>query len=436
MHRRSSTVALSTSRTRIIPRPVYGVIVILATSFVLAVVGDAETASVAGATGTSLGLTSAGWLFVVRSRTLERSERRAWTLVGAGLLVSSLGIVLVVLLVLVAGDAPTVGPLDLFFVVGYSVAIVGFASLPHTAGTRLQRIRIALDGLIGAISVGALAWALVLGPIFRGLSDAAAWERVVGSLYPILDLAAVVVFMIVLARRSTFRFDIRLVLFTIAIALQSIADVSYFVEAIGQSFAIAEPLHFAYIAAAAAFLATALIVNRVPLPREYADRHPSVWMLVAPYSAAAIMVLALLVRTWDGQLDQYDELLLVATLVVAGLVVARQGIAIRENRMIVERERTDLVSSISHELRTPLTATVGFVAVLQGDPKLDLKERVEMLDIVMEQTMYLERIVQDLLFLAEDDPSRLVLKTAPWRIAPIIENAVLSSMIGPEGVDV
>lgn len=436
MHRQTRAIALSTSRTRIVPRPVYAVIAILATSFVVAVVGDAESASIAGAVGTSVGLATAAWFFIVRSRVLERSERRAWTLVGAGLLVSSLGIVLVVLLVLVSGDAPTVGPLDLFFIIGYTVAIVGFALLPHTAGTTLQRLRIAIDGLIGAISVGALAWVLVLGPIFRGFSDAEPWERVIGSLYPILDLAAIVVFMIVLARRSSFRLDIRLVFFTAAIALQSIADVSYLVEAVGQSFASAEPLHFFFIAAAAAFLASALIVNRVPLPREYADRQVSVWALMAPYGAAVFMVLVLLVRLWDGQLDQYDDVLLVATLAVALLVVTRQGIAIRENRMIVERERTDLVSSISHELRTPLTATVGFVAVLQEDPKIDLKERIEMIDIVMEQTAYLERIVQDLLFLAEDDPSRLVLKTAPWRIAPIIENAILSSMIGRDGADV
>ena len=145
------------------------------------------------------------------------------------------------------------------------------------------------------------------------------------------------------------------------------------------------------------------------------------------------MVAALLYRLWDADLDQGDRVLVIAAVAVALLVMARQGIAIRENRTIVERERTDLVSSISHELRTPLTATVGFVAVLQEDPKLDLKERIEMIDIVMEQTTYLERIVQDLLFLAEDDPSRLVLKTAPWRIEPIVENAILSSMIGRDG---
>ena len=47
--------------------------------------------------------------------------------------------------------------------------------------------------------------------------------------------------------------------------------------------------------------------------------------------------------------------------------MARQGSAIRENHVHVERERRALISSISHELRTPLTAMVGFLAVLTDD---------------------------------------------------------------------
>jgi signal transduction histidine kinase len=41
------------------------------------------------------------------------------------------------------------------------------------------------------------------------------------------------------------------------------------------------------------------------------------------------------------------------------LIIARQGVAIRENREVVEKQRNDLVASISHELRTPLTAMTG-----------------------------------------------------------------------------
>ena len=212
--------------------------------------------------------------------------------------------------------------------------------------------------------------------------------------------------------------------------LQTAGDVSYLVEGAGESFTAAEPLFLAYLGAAVLFLTTALVVGRVPPAREYADRRVPLWSMLIPYTSAVVMVAVLSTEIWVGTIRSGDRVLLIAAVLVAILVITRQGIAIRENRMIVERERSDLVSSISHELRTPLTSTVGFVAILQEDPKLDLKERIEMIDVLAEQTTYLERIVQDLVLLAQEDPGRMTLKTAEWRVEPLIENAIISSTAG------
>jgi signal transduction histidine kinase len=409
---------------------------VIALAVVATVAGGPSVAREVAPIGILVGDGIAGFVFIRRARHLTGRERRAWTLVGTGLAVATSGIAAVGIQNLVTGDSPTFGASDVGFLTGYVIILVGISSLPHAEGDRLQRSRIALDGVIGAISIGALAWVFVLDPIIVGLGDAPIPDRVFGTLYPLVDVAVIVVVMIVTIRRSALRFDIRLFLFTGAVLLQGIADVSYLVEGAGRSFAEAEPLFVAYLGAAALFLTTALEVDRVPPPREYADRRVPLWSMLVPYSAAAFMVTALLIRLWDENLNQGDRVLVGGTVAVGILVVARQAIAIRENRMMVERERSELVSSISHELRTPLTATVGFIAVLQEDPKTDLEERIEMLDIVMEQTTYLERIVEDLLFLAEGDPSRLELRTAPWRVAPIIENAILSAMMGRGGVEV
>jgi len=430
------TGARTPNRTQIVPRPVYVVFAILITAIPIAILGNSEAASVAGAVGTSLGLFFAGAFFIVRSSGLDWRERRAWSLVGVGLLISATGIVVVVLQVLIVGDAPTVGPTDLFFIVGYSIAIVGFGTLPHTAGPPIQRARIAIDGLIGAISIGSLFWVAVLGPLVQSFSEATAWERIIGSLYPILDLAAIVVFMIVLARRSTYRFDIRIMIFTGAIMVQAIADISYLVAAVGQSFATAEPLHAAYVLAALAFLLTSLIVDRVPQPREYADRRAALWTMLAPYGAAATMVMVLLSGLTDGRVDVDDTVLLVATIAVGLLVVARQGIAIQEYRMLVEQQRSDLVSSISHELRTPLTAMVGFLEIVKEDSSLSKDERIEMVEIVAEQAMYLQRIVEDLLSLAHGAPDRLNLSVSEHSVAPIVENAILATAIDRRNLEV
>ena len=88
-------------------------------------------------------------------------------------------------------------------------------------------------------------------------------------------------------------------------------------------------------------------------------------------------------------------------LLLVGLVVARQAVALREYRRLVQLQRSALVSSVSHELRTPLTALVGFLDVLK-DPRvfLDSKERTELTEVVHQQAVYMSRIVADLLLLA------------------------------------
>jgi signal transduction histidine kinase len=424
------TVPIGSTRTTVrLPWYAGATLALIAVVAAIVAFGDSDLAHLVAPIGILAGNMVAGIMFIRRAKFLEGAERRAWTLVGIGLVIAATGIVAVSLQVVIVGDAPTFGFTDLFFVGGYALILVGFASLPHTAGHSLQRARIAFDGVIGAISLGALAWVFILDRIIVGLEDAPVGDRIFGSMYPLIDLAVVVIIMIVTVRRSSLRFDIRMLLFTGAVLLQAIADVSYLVEGVGQSFTEAEPLFVVYLAAAALFLATALIVDRVPPSKEYADRRLPLWSILAPYTSAAIMVGVLVFRLWDADLDQGDRILLIATLTVAVLVIGRQGIAIRENRKIVEQQRSDLVSSISHELRTPLTAMVGFLAVVQEDPKLNLEERTEMIEVVVEQAAYLERIIEDLLLFARDDPKRIDLSVSEWSVAAVVENSIRSTTI-------
>jgi signal transduction histidine kinase len=417
----------------VVPRYALATFALLALTAGVVVFGDPDLVSNVAALGILVGDVVAGVVFVRRAQRLHGAEKRAWSLVGFGLIVATSGIAVLAIQVLAGSDPPTFGVSDVCFLTGYVIILVGISSLPHTAGDRLQRWRVALDGVIGAISIGALAWIYILDPIIVGLDEAPLTDQVFGTLYPLVDVGVVVVVMIVTIRRSALRFDIRLFLFTGAVLFQGIADVSYLVEGAGRSYAEAEPLFVVYLGAAALFLMTALLVDRVPEPREQADRHIPLWSMMIPYSAAVVMIVVLLSHLWDTTVDASDRVLLVATVLVAVAVVVRQGISIRENRAIVERERTDLVSSISHELRTPLTATLGFMSILQADPKLDLEERIEMIDVVVDQTRHLERIVQDLLLLAHDQSGDVTLRTAEWRIEPLVEASVLASGVGGGG---
>src|SRR5680860_911531 len=287
--------ALSGSTWERVRAPWYATVafVVISAMALIVVLGDTELAHVAGPIGILVGDAIAGIMFIRGGRRLKGAERRAWTLVGIGLVVAAMGIVAVSLTVLMVGDAPTFGFTDLFFGTGYALVLVGFASLPHTAGHPLQRARIAFDG---AISVGALVWVFVLERVVHGLDGAPLGDRIFGSIYPLIDLAVVVIIMIVTVRRSSLRFDLRMFLFTGAVLLQAIADMSYLVEGVGRSFAEAEPLFLVYLAAAALFVATATIVDRLLEPKEYADRRLPLWSILAPYTAAVVMVGVLVAR--------------------------------------------------------------------------------------------------------------------------------------------
>ncbi len=410
--------------------------VIVGVAALILLLGETEFSHAVAPLGILLGDMVAGFLFLRGSRNLASVERRAWTLVGIGLMVATSGIGVLAIQVLLGFDPPTFGISDAFFVAGYVIILVGMASLPHTEGDALQRGRVALDGVVAAISIGALTWVFILEPIATGLDGAPLVDRVFGVLYVLVDILIIVVVIIVTLRRSMLRFDIRLILFSVAVTLQGIADVSYLIEGAGKSFVDAQPLYGVYLVAAAFFLLTALNVDNVPQPKEFADRRSSTWALVAPYSAATIMIIALASRLWDDELTADDQVLLIATLLVGLLVVARQGISIRENRALVEQQRSDLVSSISHELRTPLTAMVGFLEVVKEDSSLSKAERIEMVEIVADQAAYLERIVEDLLALAHGVPDRMDLDLSECTVAAIIENAILATTINRRHVEV
>ena len=412
-----------------VPWYAFAVFALIASAAIITLLGDPETSAVAATIGIFAGSVASGFIFIRKAQQVDPGERRAWTIMGVGFSVAAMGVVVLVLQVTITGDAPTFGPIDLFFLASYALIITGFALLPHTAGHPLQRARIALDGLIGAISIAVLAWVLILSRIVAGLAEAPMWERLIGSLYPMADVAILVVIMIVIMRRSSHRFDPRLVLFAAAGVLQISADVSFLVSGVGSTFAEAEPLWMLYLAAVTIYLATALIIDIEPQPREYADRATPLWSLMAPYTAALAMLLVLVSRMSDSKIDTGDRLLLTATFLVAILVIGRQALAIRENRVLIEQQRTDLVSSISHELRTPLTAMLGFLSILHYNEVDGPRERAELIEVVHHQANYLARIVQDLLLLADGDPSGMSLTISEVNVGGTIEHALNATSI-------
>lgn len=346
-----------------------------------------------------------GWLFTRASASYDGRERLAWRLIGISFLFVSCGLLAFLVAYATGYDLPAFGPLDIFFLVAYSTNLIGLWLLPHLEGLSTRRMRIFIDGLVGSVSLALVAWVWFLSDFLERARVAPTTEVIIGSTYPLIDVATLIVVTVVTLRRSTFRFDPRVLLIGAGFVAQAIADLIYLNRGLGQSFADADPVYPLYLGALVAFMAAGLTLGQRPPAREYAERRTPWWAMVAPYGAAVVLGSMLVSRMLRADLDPETIELFVGVLIVVTLIIVRQTLAIRENRELIEQQRTALVSSISHELRTPLTAMVGFLDILSDpDQHIDSDARSEMIGIVDRQATYMARIVSDLVMLNRSNP--------------------------------
>jgi signal transduction histidine kinase len=93
---------------------------------------------------------------------------------------------------------------------------------------------------------------------------------------------------------------------------------------------------------------------------------------------------------------------------------AAEALAEQNARLLeLDRMKDQFVSSVSHELRTPLTSMVGYLELLLDEDEvgeLDDEERRRFLEIVNRSCLRLNRLVDDILFVARVDAGRLSLE--------------------------
>lgn len=81
------------------------------------------------------------------------------------------------------------------------------------------------------------------------------------------------------------------------------------------------------------------------------------------------------------------------------------------SRYELDESRREFVSNVSHELNTPLTSIIGYTETILSDSEMDEDTRGHFLEIVLEESERMKRIVSDLLIL-----SRLDNKRTRWSI--------------------
>src|SRR5690606_245101 len=136
-----------------------------------------------------LGYLTAGVLFLRGARGYGGRERLAWTLIGTACILATVGILAIGVAVVAAYEVPAFGPLDIFFIVAYLANLAGLWVLPHLSGGPIHRLRVFIDGLVGAVAVALVSWVWFLEDILTEMRSAPPWEVVIGSAYPLIDVA-------------------------------------------------------------------------------------------------------------------------------------------------------------------------------------------------------------------------------------------------------
>ena len=360
----------------------------------------------------------AGFLVVLAAQSRRGPGTAAWTLIGIGVAGWGIGeLIWVYYSAMLEAEVPYPGLADVFYVGAYPVIFAGVLMLPHVRPGRWERLRLTLDALAGTVALSAIVWTYYLSEALYLDDSAGLLENGINLAYPVGDLILLVALMILTTRRSKLQFDGRLLVLSAGMAVTALADMAYVFQV--ETYEDGSRLDASWLVGYGLFALTALLVAGPLRMREQADRPDRLWPMIAPYTAVLVLF-ALTVGEIGGQATTLQ----VATAVVGVLIIVRQGVAIRETRDIVEKQRNDLVASISHELRTPLTAMSGFTDILDADPDLDRADRIEMTAIVNSQTKHLARIVGDLVEVARNKLETTTLTYSTIEVAALVDSAV------------
>jgi signal transduction histidine kinase len=122
----------------------------------------------------------------------------------------------------------------------------------------------------------------------------------------------------------------------------------------------------------------------------------------------------------------------------AALGAAFNEMAADLQRQAGERDRLDrmkdeFVLTASHELRSPLTSVQGFAELLMLERDQLSPKQADTVEIILDNTRHLVRLLNDLLDLARSDAGRLTVRPRPTPVAPLVEDAVRTMRTQTEG---
>lgn len=90
----------------------------------------------------------------------------------------------------------------------------------------------------------------------------------------------------------------------------------------------------------------------------------------------------------------------------------------------LDRMKDEFVLTASHELRSPLTSVQGFAELLMLEREKLSSRQSETVEVILDNSRHLVRLLNDLLDLARSDAGRLAIKPIETEVAALIDDAV------------
>ncbi len=90
----------------------------------------------------------------------------------------------------------------------------------------------------------------------------------------------------------------------------------------------------------------------------------------------------------------------------------------------LDRMKDEFVLTASHELRSPLTSVQGFAELLMLEREALSPKQAETVEIILDNSRHLVRLLNDLLDLARSDAGRLAIHPVPTDLGPLVEDVV------------
>jgi two-component system cell cycle response regulator len=264
---------------------------------------------------------------------LVRRERKAWLLIGTGLLIWTGGEIYYEAALAISGSVPIPSPADAGYLAFYPLTYAGLIVLLRERIGTFPFTRW-LDGLIAGLAVAALVAALALGPIAAASNTGSTLETATNLAYPVCDLTLLTL-VITAAAFTGWRPGATWSLLGAGMIVLAGSDVTYLLQSAQGTYVEGGLLDAAWPLGALLMAGAAWV--RPPAGRRVVARGMRV--AVVPV-AAALLAMGVLAAERIGHLPAAAEVLAFGTLL---LVIARLALALRragENLAASKREAT------------------------------------------------------------------------------------------------